>query len=123
MNATIALTSARWPCCVPSFGQLEKTKETGTVKKEAVPAPADIPQAIPGEVDVHFFNGSTVRMIIHSEKLEIATLYGKLACRSRTCVPSSSACISRKGPPTRSPRPSRTWGAAIIRIARRRRRP
>ncbi|HZZ80388.1 MAG TPA: hypothetical protein VFE62_17930 [Gemmataceae bacterium] len=34
---------------------------------------------IPGEVDINFLNGSTVRMIIQSEKLEIATTYGKLS--------------------------------------------
>lgn len=32
-----------------------------------------------GDVDVHFLNGSTVRMQIKSEKLEIETPYGKLA--------------------------------------------
>ena len=35
--------------------------------------------AIPGEVDIHFYNGSTVRMLVQSESLEIATLYGKLS--------------------------------------------
>jgi hypothetical protein len=34
--------------------------------------------AIPGEVDIHFLNGSTVRMLIQSEQLEVATAYGKL---------------------------------------------
>jgi hypothetical protein len=41
--------------------------------------PRDLPAAIPGEVDVHFLNGSIVRMIVHSDKLEVATQYGKLA--------------------------------------------
>ena len=34
--------------------------------------------AIPGDVEIHFLNGSKVRMIVQSEKLEIATAYGKL---------------------------------------------
>jgi hypothetical protein len=35
--------------------------------------------ALPGEVEVNFLNGSTVRMILQSEKLDIATPYGQLA--------------------------------------------
>lgn len=65
------------------FGQPlppQKTKEPGKEKKEVMPShPADLPAAIPGEVDVHFFNGSTVRMIVSTENLEIRTLYGKLS--------------------------------------------
>src|ERR1019366_3590548 len=34
---------------------------------------------VPGDVEIHFLNGSKVRMIVQSEKLEIATQYGKLA--------------------------------------------
>jgi hypothetical protein len=34
--------------------------------------------AIPGEVDIHFLNGSTVRMVVQTEKIEVATAYGKL---------------------------------------------
>jgi hypothetical protein len=34
---------------------------------------------LPGEVDIHFLNGSNVRMVIQSPKLEIATVYGTLA--------------------------------------------
>jgi hypothetical protein len=34
---------------------------------------------IPGDCEIHFLNGSKVRMIVQSEKLEIATAYGKLA--------------------------------------------
>jgi hypothetical protein len=55
-----------------------------------VPANKDVPKgdagnmvspstAIPGEVEIHFLNGSTVRMVIQSEKLEIATPYGNLS--------------------------------------------
>ena len=35
--------------------------------------------ATPGDVEVHFLNGSTVRMLLQSEKVEIATPYGQLA--------------------------------------------
>jgi hypothetical protein len=38
-----------------------------------------VPAAVPGDVQVHFLNGSIVRMVIQSEKLEIATPYGILA--------------------------------------------
>jgi hypothetical protein len=36
-------------------------------------------EAIPGDVEIHFLNGSKVRMIIQSEKLDISTAYGKLS--------------------------------------------
>jgi hypothetical protein len=35
--------------------------------------------AASGEVEIHFYNGSTVRMVVQSEKLEIATPYGNLS--------------------------------------------
>lgn len=53
-------------------------KDKGGVKKGPV-GKGKPRQAIPGEVDIHFLNGSTVRMIIQSEKLDIATAYGKLS--------------------------------------------
>lgn len=37
------------------------------------------PIAVPGDVEIHFLNGSKVRMIIESEKLDISTAYGKLS--------------------------------------------
>ena len=37
------------------------------------------PALVAGDVEIHFLNGSKVRMIVQSEKLEIATQYGKLA--------------------------------------------
>jgi hypothetical protein len=37
---------------------------------------------VPGEVEINFLNGSTVRMILQSDKLEIATPYGPLAVPS-----------------------------------------
>ncbi len=59
-------------------------KDKGTAKdkvdtKKGPVAKGKIREGIPGEVDIHFLNGSTVRMIIQSEKLEIATTYGKLS--------------------------------------------
>jgi hypothetical protein len=52
--------------------------DKGTPKTApAVKAPVEVFQ--PGEVEIHLLNGSTVRMILQSEKLEIATAYGRLA--------------------------------------------
>jgi len=58
-----------------------KAKSDGKGKVTEAPAKKGIklPTGLPGEVDIHFLNGSTVRMIIHSDQLEIATAYGKLA--------------------------------------------
>lgn len=50
----------------PGFGASARAKEA-------------VPAAIAGDVQVHFLNGSIVRMIIQSEKLDIATPYGILA--------------------------------------------
>jgi len=50
----------------PGAGASPRAKET-------------VPAAIPGDVQVHFLNGSIVRMVIQSEKLDIATPYGILA--------------------------------------------
>jgi hypothetical protein len=36
------------------------------------------PVAIPGDVEIHFLNGSKVRMLLESEKLDVMTAYGKL---------------------------------------------
>jgi hypothetical protein len=59
----------------PKDGVKDKVDDT---KKVILPK-AKTREAIPGEVDIHFLNGSTVRMVIQSEKLDIATSYGKLA--------------------------------------------
>ncbi|MBI3821124.1 MAG: hypothetical protein HY289_00420, partial [Planctomycetes bacterium] len=40
---------------------------------------SNLPPAIPGDCEIHFLNGSKVRMIIQSDKLEVNTAYGKLA--------------------------------------------
>jgi hypothetical protein len=73
----------------PSKAQDEKKEEP---KKSPVAAPRDkevssgtpapkrfAKAALPGEVEIHFLNGSNVRMVVRSEKLEIATLYGTLS--------------------------------------------
>ena len=36
-------------------------------------------ETIPGDCEIHFLNGSKVRMVIQSDKLDIATAYGKLS--------------------------------------------
>lgn len=51
-----------------------KTDEPGA--KKSVPAPAE--QAVPGDVEILFLNGSKIRVLIETEKLEIASIYGKL---------------------------------------------
>jgi hypothetical protein len=58
----------------------ETTKKVEYPKKEPIGTGAKSPAAaaIPGDVEIHFLNGSKVRMIVQSEKLEIATAYGKL---------------------------------------------
>ena len=38
---------------------------------------------VPGEVEINFLNGSTVRMILQSEKIDVATPYGQLAVPSK----------------------------------------
>src|SRR4029453_5906793 len=45
--------------------------------RPGIKAPAEV--GVPGEVEINFLNGSTVRMVLESDKLEIATPYGKLA--------------------------------------------
>lgn len=55
----------------PKVGEKDDKKPPIVLRKSKDP--------IPGEVDIHFLNGSTVRMIVQSEKLDINTQYGKLA--------------------------------------------
>src|SRR5207253_2355179 len=51
--------------------------QTGPAKKSpATTTPAD--NAIPGDVEILFLNGSKIRVVIQTEKLEIASIYGKL---------------------------------------------
>ncbi len=58
----------------PKKVEIEPKKGPGT------PTPkGTVPAAIPGDVEIHFLNGSKVRMIVESEKLDIATAYGKLS--------------------------------------------
>jgi hypothetical protein len=36
-------------------------------------------KVIPGEVEIHFLNGSKMRLLVQSEEIEVATPYGKLS--------------------------------------------
>jgi hypothetical protein len=58
--------------------EAEKAKEP-VVKEQPAVKKGLKTAAIPGDVEIHFLNGSKVRMLVQSEKLEIATNYGKLA--------------------------------------------
>ena len=51
----------------------QKTKDSSP----SIKAPVEV--YAPGEVEINLLNGSTVRMILQSEKLDIATAYGQLA--------------------------------------------
>jgi hypothetical protein len=48
-------------------------------KKVGGPSKGNMVESIPGDCEIHFLNGSKVRMIIQSDKLDIATAYGKLS--------------------------------------------
>lgn len=63
------------------FKKGDKDDKGPIQKKETVTGPVSKSGkgvAIPGEVEIHFLNGSTVRMLIQSEKIDINTHYGKL---------------------------------------------
>lgn len=67
-----------------SFAQdvKEEPKKDGPMAKKEIipPRPKNLPvQAVPGDCEVFFLNGSKVRMIVQSEKLDISTAYGKLS--------------------------------------------
>jgi hypothetical protein len=63
----------------------EKVKEAPPKKVEIYPktgtggAKSNLEPAIPGDCEIHFLNGSKVRMVVQSEKLDVATAYGKLS--------------------------------------------
>ncbi|MCI0684732.1 MAG: hypothetical protein L0Y71_21760 [Gemmataceae bacterium] len=59
----------------PALVEKTLTKTSPAVK----PAPAP---GIPGEVEVSFLNGSNVRMILQSNKVDVATPYGQLSVPS-----------------------------------------
>lgn len=58
----------------------DKKDGPGPIKKDNTPPrPKSIPEpAIPGDCEIFFLNGSKVRMVLQSDKVEIATAYGKL---------------------------------------------
>jgi hypothetical protein len=57
----------------------EPKKEQPYLKKGTVAPKGNLEPVIPGDCEIHFLNGSKVRMIVQSEKLEVATAYGKLS--------------------------------------------
>ena len=60
----------------------DKKEPTKDGYKKEVPKVSPLSKlapAIPGDVEIYFLNGSKVRMIVQSESVEIATLYGKLS--------------------------------------------
>src|SRR5437660_9489715 len=69
--------------CTESSAQVFKDKGKkieDNVKKEPTPRPKNVPQpVIPGDCEIFFLDGSKVRMIVQSEKLEISTAFGKLS--------------------------------------------
>jgi hypothetical protein len=58
--------------------ELELKKEQAAKNPMGV-LKGNVEPIIPGDCEIHFLNGSKVRMIVQSEKLEIATAYGKLS--------------------------------------------
>lgn len=62
-------TEAKIPILPPA-----RTSSASDPMTRIVTAPA-----VPGDVEVHFLNGSIVRMLLHSDKLEVSTPYGRLA--------------------------------------------
>lgn len=85
----------RCTCCllllgITSFG-FSQTKDAIGKKEETRKVEVPVPlrpaaaskdagvKGVPGDVQVHFLDGCVIRMIIQSEKLDIATPYGTLA--------------------------------------------
>ena len=66
---------------LPSSKMLSKTVPPPKKKaRKSSPGPRSaLPPAIPGDVEIYLLNGSKLRLIVQSESLEVATLYGKLA--------------------------------------------
>ena len=61
------------------FKKDEKKEVSPPPKKETPSLPVQpIPDAPPGEAEIVFLNGSKVRVTLYAEKLDIATIYGKL---------------------------------------------
>jgi hypothetical protein len=60
------------------FGKDPVTKKVDSGTKKSGSDTPILPQGIPGEMDILFLNGSKVRALILSDKLEIASIYGKL---------------------------------------------
>jgi hypothetical protein len=89
----IAAVLAGW-LVAPAAAQFEKKVEEKETEEKFIPRPNQPPTVtpsikapaapiLPGEVEVNFLNGSTVRMVLQSEKVEVATPYGQLAVPSK----------------------------------------
>lgn len=76
----LAVTSAQDEKKV-EFKELQPPKKGAPAATTGVKAPVD--PGTPGEVEISFLNGSTVRMILQSDKVDVATPYGQLAVPSK----------------------------------------
>jgi hypothetical protein len=79
--AMVALFSCGILFTVSSAQDKEKVDEVKKVEpvKKTPTGPKTKIETIPGDCEIHFLNGSKVRMVVQSEKLDIATAYGKLS--------------------------------------------
>lgn len=81
------LAAALASAAAPAQDKAEPAFPPPAAGKTAAP-PRTAPKApvsfgIPGEVEINFLNGSTVRMLLESEKIDIQTPYGQLSVPSR----------------------------------------
>src|SRR5262245_10119598 len=85
---TVCIGVASAPAQIQDKVEVKKPVPTTPVAGEKGPAKASSTfQAppiitVPGEVEISFLNGSTVRMILQGDKIEVATPYGQLAVPS-----------------------------------------
>ena len=63
---------------VAGGGTAQEAKDIKKGDPAGKPGKSSVTAVKEGEVDIHFYNGSTVRMQIRSEKLDVATHFGKL---------------------------------------------
>jgi hypothetical protein len=87
-RSILLLTALLWTSPVSAQDKKVETKTTTTEKTEEKKTKASQPKTVvevglPGEVEVSFLNGSVVRMILQSDKLQIATPYGELGVPSK----------------------------------------
>ncbi|MBM3995086.1 MAG: hypothetical protein FJ303_13175 [Planctomycetes bacterium] len=61
------------------FKKEEKKDFDSPKKTPGAGSKGTVPAGIPGDCEVYFLNGSKVRLVLQSEKLEVATAYGRLS--------------------------------------------